>query len=300
MTAARPAGEEPAHRVDSIFFLSDYGRADEFVGVVHAVLRRLAPSATVIDLTHEVPPFDVRAGSATLVRAVPYLGSGVVLGVVDPGVGSARRGVALEVALEERTLYFVGPDNGLLVAAAEACGGTLRAVALSGAGAGGGPPPASTFDGRDVFAPAAAALCGGVPLETLGSPLGTDRLVRLPGPVWSEGRSGTWHGLRSEIVWVDRFGNVQLAVPGPTAAAAIGRGWVSLEVERAAAEGSDVPTAGPVRFEGLRLVRAFSDLERGELGLLVDANGQLAVVVCEGSAAGRLEVAAGGLIALIW
>ena len=107
----------------TVFFLSDFGTQDEFVGVVHAVIAARAPGTTVIDLTHHIPPFDVRAGSHTLVRAVPHLGSGVVLGVVDPGVGTARRGIGIEVALPAGgTMYFVGPDNGLLVAAAEAAG----------------------------------------------------------------------------------------------------------------------------------------------------------------------------------
>ncbi len=107
----------------TVFFLSDFGTADEFAGVVHALIAARAPGTTVIDLTHHVPPFDVRAGSHTLVRAVPHLGPGVVLAVVDPGVGTARRGIALEVPrLAGGTLCFVGPDNGLLVAAAEAAG----------------------------------------------------------------------------------------------------------------------------------------------------------------------------------
>ena len=105
----------------TVFFLSDFGTADEFAGVVHAVIAARAPGTTVIDLTHHIPPFDVRAGSHTLVRAVPHLGPGVVLGVVDPGVGTERRGIALQVALPTgASLAFVGPDNGLLVAAAEA------------------------------------------------------------------------------------------------------------------------------------------------------------------------------------
>ena len=86
----------------TVFFLSDFGTEDEFAGVVHAVIAARAPGTTVIDLTHHIPPFDVRAGSHTLVRAVPHLGPGVVLAVVDPGVGTARRGIALEVALAHR------------------------------------------------------------------------------------------------------------------------------------------------------------------------------------------------------
>src|SRR6516225_3515907 len=106
-----------------VFFLSDFGTQDEFAGVVHAVIADRAPETTVIDLTHHIPPFDVRSGSHTLVRAVPHLGPGVVVGVVDPGVGTVRRGIGLEVALPAGgTMHFVGPDNGLLLSAAEAVG----------------------------------------------------------------------------------------------------------------------------------------------------------------------------------
>src|SRR5580692_1204508 len=109
--------------VRTVFFLSDFGSQDEFAGVVHAVIVARAPGTTVIDLTHHIPAFDVRAGSHTLVRAVPHLGSGVVLAVVDPGVGSARRGLCVQVtSTHDGPSFFVGPDNGLLVAAAELAG----------------------------------------------------------------------------------------------------------------------------------------------------------------------------------
>src|ERR1700683_1123086 len=170
----------------TVFFLSDYGTQDEFVGVVHAVLAAASPGLTIIDLTHHIPVFDVRAGSHTLVRASPHLGPGVVLAVVDPGGGSERRGLCIAVTPAppgDGPTFFVGPDNGLLVAAAELVGEApiarafaLRrrprapppsalapapAVTLTPAPAG----PGSTFDGRDLFAPAAAALCGGTPPE---------------------------------------------------------------------------------------------------------------------------------------
>ncbi len=115
--------------VPAVYFLSDYGTADEFVGVVHAVLFRLAPELRVIDLSHQVPPFDVVAGAAMLVRAAPHLGSGVVLAVVDPGVGTERRGVALTTA-SSGPRFVVGPDNGLLLPMADALGGVRSAVAL--------------------------------------------------------------------------------------------------------------------------------------------------------------------------
>src|SRR5271155_3783727 len=139
----------------TVFFLSDYGTEDEFAGVVHAVIAARAPEATVIDLTHHIPPFDVRAGSHTLVRAVPYLGPGVVLGVVDPGVGTARRGIGLQVLLSSgASLSFVGPDKGLLVAAAGAAAEPPVARVVERARPPAPPDGGSTFDGRDLFAPA--------------------------------------------------------------------------------------------------------------------------------------------------
>src|SRR5215469_2276739 len=129
MPASSPS--EQGRTAGTVFFLSDFGTEDEFVGVVHAVIAARAPGTTVIDLTHHIPPFDVRAGSHTLVRAVPHLGPGVVLGVVDPGVGTMRRGIGVEVALPAGgTMCFVGPDNGLLVAAAEAAGEAPIAAAV--------------------------------------------------------------------------------------------------------------------------------------------------------------------------
>ncbi len=172
---------------------------DEFVGVVHAVVHGLAPGVPVIDLTHEVPSFDVAAAARVLERATPYLGEGVVLAVVDPGVGSDRRGVAIELDGETGPRWMVGPDNGLLLPAADLLGGPRRAVALAGA---------STFDGRDVFAPAAAHLAGGRPLADLGPPISVDSLVALP-----ERRATVSVSdgvLTTSVTWVDGYGNVQL------------------------------------------------------------------------------------------
>ncbi|HET7718313.1 MAG TPA: SAM-dependent chlorinase/fluorinase, partial [Acidimicrobiales bacterium] len=133
-------------RYDTITFLSDYGLRDEFVGVVKGVLRTLAPHATVLDLTHEVPVHDVRAGALTLARSVQYLPPGVVLAVVDPGVGSDRRAVAVEVG-DEQTAVLVGPDNGLLAPAVAMVGGARRAVSLTNTDLH-LPAPGPTFAGR--------------------------------------------------------------------------------------------------------------------------------------------------------
>jgi S-adenosyl-L-methionine hydrolase (adenosine-forming) len=252
---------------------------------------------TVIDLTHQIPVFDVRAGALTLARSVPHLGSGVVLAVVDPGVGSGRRGVCLQVGSggpSPGPRFFVGPDNGLLTAAADLVGGGViaRAVELERDTGRGG---AITFDGRDLFAPTAGALCRGVPMEDLGPVIDPAGLVRLPPPVVESGRRADGrHTLRVEITWVDRFGNLQLAAR-------------SLE----SAESADSPTLhggtvelSPAGSRGdrhtLRRVETFADLAPAELGLLHDANGHLAVVAAQASAAHELKVTAGDVVELTW
>ncbi len=192
-------------RYDTVSVLTDYGTTDEFVGVMKAVLRDLAPHALAIDLTHEIPAFDVRAGALALARAAGYLPEGIVVAVVDPGVGTDRRAVAIEVA--GGAGVFVGPDNGLLAPAVAMTGGAERAVLLSN------PQyrleaPGATFDGRDVFMPAAAHLCNGVELTELGELV--DPLALLPGAVpLSRTESGRIIG---EILWIDRYGNCQLNI----------------------------------------------------------------------------------------
>ena len=290
----------------TVFFLSDFGTEDEFAGVVHAVIAARAPGTTVIDLTHHIPPFDVRAGSHTLVRAVPYLGPGVVLGVVDPGVGTARRGIGLQVLLSSgATLSFVGPDNGLLVAAAEAAAEAPVARVVELARPSAPPDRGSTFDGRDLFAPAAAALCTGATLEQLGEPIDPASLVRLVGGVVEEGRLHDGRScLRTEVTWVDRYGNLQLAATVADARVAgiplTGRVELAAGVESGRQDPDGLPLSLVPESTQLRCVDTFGQLQQGEYGLLVDANGHLAVVAGEASAARWLNVAAGELLVLAW
>ena len=195
-----------AARFDTITFLSDYGTGDEFVGVVKSVIRQIAPHVTVVDLTHEVPAYDVRAGSLTLGRAAQYLCPGVVLAVVDPGVGTERRAIAVEVGGGQS--YLVGPDNGLLAGAVAMCGGATAAVELTN------PEyqlaaPGPTFAGRDVFAPAAAHLCAGVPLADLGR---ADRSRCRSCPACCRSPARRTARSLAEVLWVDRYGNCQLNV----------------------------------------------------------------------------------------
>jgi hypothetical protein len=267
-----------SRRFDTISFLSDYGTSDEFVGVVKSVIRSIAPEATVVDITHDVPPYDVKAGSLTLARSVQYLCPGVVLAVVDPGVGTARRAVAIEVGDGES--YLVGPDNGLLAPAVGLVGGATRAVELTNAEYQ-LPAPGATFAGRDVFGPAAAHLCAGVPLDELGPEV--DPAALLPGVVPLPHDEDA--GLAGQVLWVDRFGNCQLNVDPDQIAE-----W---------GERLQVRWAGPrpgVRTG--RRVTAFDELRTGEVGLVTDSYGLVAVALARASAADLLELTAGDEVVL--
>jgi S-adenosylmethionine hydrolase len=264
-----------ADQLDTITFLSDYGTGDEFVGVVKSVIRSIAPHVTVIDLTHEIPPYDVRAGALTLSRATQYLCPGVVLAVVDPGVGSERRAIAVEVGGGQS--YLVGPDNGLLAGAVAMCGGATAAVELTSADHQ-LPTPGPTFAGRDVFGPAAAHLCAGVPLTDLGPAV--DPLSLLPGlvPLTRE-EDGA---LVAEVLWVDRYGNCQLNVD-PDDVAGFGP-RVQLRW------GDDVRTAA--------LATTYAGIAPGQVGLVVDSYGMLSVCFGRRSAAEELRMPAGTEVTL--
>jgi len=249
-----------------ITFLSDYGLEDEFVGVVHAVIAHECPTARVIDLSHGVPRQSVLAGALMLARALPYAPPGVHLAVVDPEVGARRRAVALRTALDDRLL--VGPDNGLLLPAAERFGWVTEAVEIS-TSSWRLEPVSATFHGRDLFAPVAARLAAGEALADAGIPLDPDELVRLELP---EPRKGRKKGqLVAHAMVVDGFGNVQLdASPADLAEARLGH-------EVAVGNGHTA-----------RYLRTFADAEAGELLLYEDAAGMLALAVNGGWAAREL------------
>ncbi|HEX2774129.1 MAG TPA: SAM-dependent chlorinase/fluorinase, partial [Micromonosporaceae bacterium] len=187
-----------------ISLTTDYGLSDGFVAACHGAMARVAPDVRVIDVTHAVPPGDVVRGAAVLAQTVPDLPRAVHVAVVDPGVGTARRGIAVRTPGG----LLVGPDNGLLPWAADALGGVDAAVELTN-------PSwfaarvSHTFHGRDIFAPAAARLATGAPLDDAGRALDPASLVRLPEPVVTTGDG--W--VEAEVLTVDRFGNVQLAAP---------------------------------------------------------------------------------------
>jgi S-adenosyl-L-methionine hydrolase (adenosine-forming) len=263
-------------RHDTVSFLSDYGLVDEFVGVVHSVVRLLAPHVTVVDVTHGVPRHDVRAGSLALVRSAQYLAPGVVMAVVDPGVGTDRRAVAVEVG--DGATAFLGPDNGLLAPAVAMAGGATRAVELTNAEYH-LPAPGPTFAGRDVFAPAAAHLCNGVDLGELGPEV--DAITLRPGilPLTreEEGR------LVGEVLWVDGFGNVQLNVAP----------------EEIVAMGDRVTLRwGTEQVRTARRAPTYGALKTGEIGLVVDSYGLVSVALDRRSAAEELRLRPGDAVTL--
>lgn len=267
------------HRYDTISFLSDYGTRDEFVGIVKGVIADLAPHAKVIDLTHEIPPFDVRAGSLALARCISYVPSGIVLAVVDPGVGTARRGVAVSVGGGRGVL--IGPDNGLLSMGTALAGGADAAVVLNN-------PrfhleaPGTTFAGRDIFAPVAAHLCNGVRFDELGEAI--DPNLLLPGVVPLPRNEGD--EVVAEVTWVDRYGNCQLNV---------GPGEVSSLGDRVSVVFTSPTGERTTRAAGI--VNNFAEIGGG-IGLVIDSFGMLAICVDRGSAADELSIAAGDAVRL--
>jgi S-adenosylmethionine hydrolase len=263
-----------AYRV--IGFLTDYGLADAYVAVCHGVLDEIAPAARVIDVSHLVPPQDVARGARVLAQAAPYLAPAVLVAVVDPGVGGARRPVAVEAG----GCLLVGPDNGLLLEAASALGGVNRAVVLDRPEFF-RPSVSATFHGRDVFSPVAAYLFNGVALTELGSMIEPASLTSLAEPLLRHGEG--W--LETEVVSVDRFGNVQL---GARRADLEALGLADGDLVRIAAARTTTATVGTT----------FGTVPPGEPVLLVDSDGHLAVAVNQGRAADVLGTRSGAVLRL--
>lgn len=256
-----------------VTFVSDYGLQDEFVGVCHGVMVRIAPDLQVIHINHNVLRQDIRHGAIVLEQAVRFLPDAVHLAVVDPSVGSARKALVLESGWGQ---VFVGPDNGLLIPAAEASGGIKRAFEITDRRFM-LTPVSRTFQGRDVFAPAAAHVASGVDPIELGPAVAPEDLVPLEIPsAWVHDDH-----LHAEVLQVDRFGNLQLNF-----------GANHLDDVGLAQNGSL-----EVRLEGHRLEvpigSTFAAVEAGEFVLVEDSYRHLSLAVNKGDAAARLRARAG-------
>jgi S-adenosylmethionine hydrolase len=255
---------------DWITLTTDYGLADGFVAACRGVIARTAPQAQVIDISHAVPPQDVRRGAAVLAQVVPYMPVGVHVAVVDPGVGSTRRGLVI-VAPDG---LLVGPDNGLLLPATEALGGIEAAYELVAEEY--RPPSVShTFHGRDIFAPAAAHLVLGVEPTAFGPQVDPDDLVRLPEPKVTIANQK----LTSEVLTVDHFGNIQLAA---TVRDIIATGLLL--------PGASVRVRVGMHVLDATIGRTFDDVEPGEALVFVDSSGHVAIAVNRGFASSLLMV----------
>lgn len=265
MTATRP-----------VTFLSDFGYDDEFAAVCKGVVLQAVPDATIVDITHGIAPGDVRGGALALLRAIPYFPVGVHLAVVDPGVGTDRKAIALETADGRQ---FVGPDNGVLSPVVAIFGGAVSAVVLEPETWGLGEPSA-TFWGRDVFAPATAVLCGGESMFDLGSRVDPAGLTPLLVPL-AQVADGEAHGV---VLWIDHYGNVQTNITPDDLA------------EAGAVPGDPLIVHHGNRRDHMPFVRTFADVERGRLLGFVDSAGQVAVAVNGGSAAAELGLAVGAAV----
>ena len=258
-------------------FLTDYGLDDGFVGACHGVAATIAPHAAIIDVTHLVPPGDVRRGAAVLAQTVPYLPSAVHVAVVDPGVGTARRGVAVAAG----DSVFIGPDNGLLSWAVTASGGAARAFSLTNSELWLANVTA-TFHGRDIFMPVAAHLADGTELTATGAEIDVADLVTLPPPERLI-RDSVAEG---EVLTVDRFGNVQLTITASDAAQI----------------GLKPGTTAHVRSGRHRMIIPYRDMfgavAPDELVAYADSAGLVAIAVNGGNAAQRLGLAPGARVSM--
>jgi S-adenosylmethionine hydrolase len=252
-----------------ISLTTDYGTFDGFAAACHGAIARIAPDVRVIDITHHVPPADVARGAAVLAQTAPHLPAAVHVGVVDPGVGSDRRGIAIGTPGG----VLIGPDNGLLVWAAEALGGIDTVVELANKDWLLG-DVSRTFHGRDVFSPAAARIALGAPLSEAGPAVDPATVVRLPDPVVAVGDG--W--IEAEVITVDRFGNVQLA-----------------------AGGAMLSGLGPELVVGgvkARRAQTFADAQPGELIVYEDSARRVAIAVNGGRAVVVLSVRPGDIVRL--
>ncbi|PSN12385.1 hypothetical protein C7293_20430 [filamentous cyanobacterium CCT1] len=253
-----------------IALITDFGTQDSYVGVMKGVMAGICPTAQTIDITHHLPPQDLYAARFTLLSAYPYLPSGTVyLVVVDPGVGTTRRAIAVQT----RQGFLVGPDNGVLSGVLES-EPILNAVELANAEYWRVPQPSTTFHGRDIFAPAAAHLSNGVPIDRLGPAIDPQSLktLLLTAPTVTE--TG-WQGV---VQYIDRFGNAATTI---SASAVEFDNWTLTLGETILPSG-----------------KTYGEVSPGEGLALVGSHGFVEIAVNQGNAQERFGLAVGDRISI--
>ena len=263
-----------------ICFLSDFGLADDFVGTCKGVMLGIAPGVAIVDLTHEVPGFEVEAGAEVLHHATRYMPDGAIyLAVVDPGVGTGRRALALRTG---EGAVLVGPDNGLLVPAAEALGGVSEVTILNDERYH-VHPVSNTFHGRDVFAPAAAHLAAGVELSELGEAADPSSLVYLGLPGVEE-RGIVGEDVEARIIAIDRYGNARLSV---------------MQEESGLDYGDELRIDAGDGEMPIRYLETFGSAGAGELVIVPDSHWRLSLAINKGNAAHALGLKVGGRLRMM-
>ena len=261
-----------------ICFLSDFGLADDFVGSCKGVMAKISPGLQILDLTHEVPGFEIEMGAEVLQHATRYMPQDTVyLAVVDPGVGTQRRGLALST---QDGALLVGPDNGLLIPAAGSLGGILKSVALTNTDYH-VHPVSNTFHGRDIFSPVAAHLAAGTDISDLGNVVDPSGLQssRVPG-IEEDRATGT---RTARIISIDRFGNARLSILEKDANLQYG---TSLKVDTGDGDMS------------VRYVETFGAAQAGELVLVPDSHWRLSISINKGNASHALGMKVGARVRL--
>lgn len=255
-----------------VALLTDFGHRDPYVGICHGVMLRIEPALQIIDITHGVRRQDIDAGAIALAEAAPYMPEGTVfVGIVDPGVGSDRRALAIEA---ENGSFFVGPDNGLLAPALKESGGAVAVWEISNS-AWRLEPVSNTFNGRDIFAPVGAMIAAGASPGDGGESISVDRLVSMPEP------RVEWSGdaAVAPVTSIDTFGNVRLA----------GRLTDFGKIYR----GDRVEITAGDRTRSAVAAASYAEGEPGALLLVEDSSGALTLAVRGGDAAELLGLAVG-------
>ena len=269
--------KEADPRFKTLSFLSDFGHVDEFVGVTKAVIYEIAPFARIVDITHGIPSHNIRAGALALARSAAYLCPGVVLAIVDPGVASNRRAIAIEVGGGSSVL--LGPDNGLLASIVALVGGPNKIVEINNPHYQ-LPQQGATFAARDIFAPAAAHIMKGLDLSELGPEIDPNNLTPQIIPVARKDDSGN---LTADVLWIDKFGNAQLNLE-------------KSDLEEFDKEKVQIKFKDIVRT--LKVVNNYLELNANELGIIIDSYGLAAIVAPQTSASVELGLTEGAEVTL--